>query len=43
MLGYPKDVEEMLLSKNGLINNMRPNTYLIDHTSSSPDLARIIY
>jgi len=44
MLGFPKDVEEIILSpQTGLINNMRSNTYLVDHTSSSPELAKTIF
>ena len=40
MVGYPKDVESLLYSnENGILDHMRPNSFLIDHTSSSPGLA----
>jgi 3-hydroxyisobutyrate dehydrogenase len=43
MLGYPHDVEQMALSKDdGVLQLMRPGTVLIDHTTSSPDLAKRI-
>jgi len=43
MLGYPHDVEEMVLGTGGLLNSMKSGSYLIDHTTSSPDLAERIY
>ncbi len=40
MLGYPKDVEDVVFSnEDSLINNMKPGSILIDHTTSSPGLA----
>ena len=40
MLGYPKDVEETVLSEaSGIAKHMREGAILIDHTSSSPELA----
>jgi 3-hydroxyisobutyrate dehydrogenase len=42
MLGYPHDVEQMTLGSEGVIQHMRPGTVLIDHTTSSPDLAKRI-
>ena len=40
MVGYPKDVENLLYSnENGILDHLRPNSILVDHTSSSPDLA----
>ena len=40
MLGYPHDVEKMVLDPEvGILKHMRPGTTLIDHTSSSPELA----
>lgn len=40
MLGYPHDVKQMLFCKNnGILNLMKPGSFLIDHTTSSPDLA----
>lgn len=43
IVGYPKDVEEVYLSENGLINNARKGTYFIDMTTSKPKLAVKIY
>jgi len=43
MLGYPIDVENMVLSSNGLLNYMRPGSIIVDHTTSSPNLAKLIY
>lgn len=43
MVGYPKDVEEVYFGKNGIIENANAGTFLIDMTTSSPDLAKRIY
>lgn len=43
MVGYPKDVEEVILGPNGVIENARSGTLLVDHTTSSPSLATRIY
>lgn len=42
MVGYPKDVQEVVFGENGLYHNMKPGSILIDHTTSSPDLAEWI-
>lgn len=42
MVGYPEDVEELYLAKDGLLASSKPGTTLIDLTTSSPDLARDI-
>ncbi|WP_269085306.1 NAD(P)-dependent oxidoreductase [Peribacillus muralis] len=39
MVGYPTDVEEIYLGENGLIENGREGTFLIDMTTSTPTLA----
>lgn len=39
MVGYPHDVEEIYLGKDGLIEHSAPGAYLIDMTTSSPQLA----
>lgn len=39
MLGYPRDVQEVTLGDNGILKNMKKGSYLVDHTTSSPDLA----
>jgi 3-hydroxyisobutyrate dehydrogenase len=43
IVGMPHDVESVFLGQNGLLENARPGTLLIDMTTSSPDLARRIY
>jgi 3-hydroxyisobutyrate dehydrogenase len=43
MIGYPKDVEEVYLGENGILQAVRPNTYVIDMTTSQPSLAKKIY
>ena len=35
MVGYPKDVEELYLGENGIINSGKEGAYLIDMTTSS--------
>lgn len=39
IVGYPKDVEEVYFSDNGIIANADPGTYVIDMTTTSPRLA----
>ncbi|HOO01523.1 MAG TPA: NAD(P)-dependent oxidoreductase [Rectinema sp.] len=43
MVGYPKDVEEIYFGSEGLIENARSGTILVDFTTSRPDLAVRIY
>lgn len=43
MLGYPKDVEEVYLSTHGLLSATRKGAWMIDLTTSSPQLARDIH
>jgi len=43
MVGYPKDVEEVYLGADGIINHAKSGSYLIDMTTSSPDLSKKIY
>jgi 3-hydroxyisobutyrate dehydrogenase len=42
MVGYPKDVEEVYLSDEGLVAHAKEGSYLIDMTTSSPQLAQKI-
>lgn len=42
MLGFPKDVEEIYLSEDGVIPHMKAGGYLIDMTTSRPGLAQRI-
>ena len=39
MVGYPDDVEELYLSGDGIIASSKRGAYLIDLTTSSPELA----
>ena len=43
IVGYPKDVEEIYLSQKGILNCANKNTYLIDMTTTSPNLIIDIY
>ena len=43
MVGYPKDVEEVYLGTDGIINHAKSGSYLVDMTTSSPSLAMKIY
>jgi len=43
MLGYPKDLETLIFDPNtGILHDIKPNSYVIDHTTSSPGLAERI-
>ncbi|MFC0236907.1 MULTISPECIES: NAD(P)-dependent oxidoreductase [Fictibacillus] len=42
MVGYPKDVEEVYLDAEGLVAHAKEGSYLIDMTTSSPQLAQKI-
>lgn len=43
MLGYPSDVEDVYLAGDGLLRASKPGAWLIDLTTSSPQLARDIH
>ena len=43
IVGYPKDVEEVYFSEDGILANAAPGAVLIDMTTSSPQLAEKIY
>lgn len=43
MIGYPKDVEDVYLGENGIVQTAKPGTYIIDMTTSQPALAKKIY
>lgn len=43
MVGYPADVEEVLLGPEGALGSMGPETLCIDFTTSSPSLAVKIF
>ena len=40
IVGYPKDVEEVYLGKQGLIQMVKKEAYIIDMTTSAPLLQR---
>lgn len=42
MVGFPRDVEEVLLGADGVLEQMQAGATLIDFTTSSPELARRI-
>ncbi|MBA2940960.1 NAD(P)-dependent oxidoreductase [Paenibacillus sp. CGMCC 1.16610] len=42
MVGFPSDVEEIYLGENGILQNAKPGSYVIDMTTSSPKLAKQI-
>jgi 3-hydroxyisobutyrate dehydrogenase len=43
IVGFPQDVEEVYLGTEGILSRVRPESYLIDMTTSRPDLAVNIY
>ena len=44
MVGYPSDVEEMVLNpETGILKHMKKGAYLVDHTTSTPSLAEKIF
>ena len=43
IVGFPKDVEEVYFGPKGVIANVKPGTYLIDMTTTSPKLSLQIY
>ena len=43
IVGYPKDVEQIYLSPEGIVNSADAGTYLVDMTTSSPILAEKIF
>ncbi len=43
IVGYPQDVEEVMLGENGVIAHARKGTYVVDMTTSTPALAEYIH
>ncbi len=43
IVGFPPDVKEVYLGKEGLLNHLNAGSIVIDMTTSRPDLARDIY
>lgn len=42
IVGYPSDVEEVYFGEEGILENAKPGSFVIDMTTSSPDLAQEI-
>ncbi|MEX0769778.1 MAG: NAD(P)-dependent oxidoreductase [Balneolaceae bacterium] len=43
IVGYPRDVEELMLGEDGLISNAQNGSYIIDMTTSTPALAEQVH
>lgn len=43
IVGYPSDVEQVMLGEGGVFESARPGTIVIDMTTSSPALAKKLY
>jgi len=43
MVGFPKDVEDVYMKEQGIINMSKKDAILIDFTTSSPTLAKTLY
>jgi 3-hydroxyisobutyrate dehydrogenase len=43
IVGYPRDVEELYLGEGGVVASAKQGAILIDMTTSSPQLAKLIY
>ena len=43
IIGVPADVEHVYLNEEGLVNQAKKGTILVDMTTSTPDLAKRIY
>ena len=39
MVGYPADVRQVVLGEEGVLAGSRPGMIVVDHTTSSPELA----
>jgi len=43
MVGFPSDVEKAYFGEKGIMDSLRPGSYVIDLTTSSPDMAARIH
>lgn len=43
MVGFPKDVEDVYMKEQGILNNSKKDAIFIDFTTSSPTLAKTLY
>ena len=42
IVGFPKDVENVFLGSNGIVEKAKPGSVIVDMTTSTPDLAKKI-
>ena len=42
-VGNDKDLEDIYLSKSGIIKGINPNTIVVDHTTASPEISKKLY
>ena len=42
IVGFPKDVETVVLGSNGIVEKAKPGSIIVDMTTSTPDLAKKI-
>lgn len=43
IVGFPKDVEDVILGENGVLEGSKKGTIIVDMTTSNPELAKQIY
>lgn len=43
IVGYPEDVRQVYFGENGIFNDIRPGTFLVDMTTTEPSLSVEIY
>ncbi|MFO7666802.1 MAG: NAD(P)-dependent oxidoreductase [Desulfobacterales bacterium] len=43
MLGFPKDVEEVYMGNEGIFSGIKKGSFIVDMTTTSPSLAKLIY
>ncbi|GAB2275176.1 hypothetical protein Dimus_009938 [Dionaea muscipula] len=44
MLGHPSDVRQIVLTRSdSVLSSLKPHSFLVDHTTSSPELAKEIF
>ncbi len=42
-VGNDKDLRSVFLSKNGIHNGVRSGTFIIDHTTASPEISKVLF
>ncbi len=43
MVGFPEDVQDVILGENGVLSGMKTGGAVVDMTTSCPDLAKIVH